>query len=308
MYNKISDKKYLIVIVGATAVGKTSLSIQLAKHFETEIVSADSRQLYQEMNIGTAKPSAEELAEVKHYFINSHSIFQNYNVGNYEVDALGILDQIFAKHSVAILAGGSGLYVKAVCEGMDDMPESQPKTREKLMQRWQEEGLAVLLKELKALDPIYYEQVDRANPHRIIRALEVCLISGQPFSSFHKQEKAERPFEIIKIGLERPREEIYARIELRMDQMIAQGLKEEAQNFLPYQKHPALQTVGYQEIFGYFNQEYDWEETVRLLKRNSRRYAKRQLTWFHKDQSIQWFPAEAYEEILSFILRQMDKN
>lgn len=302
----MSKKKYLLVIVGATAVGKTSLSLRLAQHFQAEIVSADSRQFYKEMNIGTAKPSLEEQALVKHHFINSHSIQEAYNVGTFEQEALQILEQIFAQHSLAILVGGSGLYVRAICEGLDNMPESQAEVRETLVQQWKEEGLTPLLDELKKVDPNYYESVDRANPHRIIRALEVYRISGQTFSSFRQQAAPERPFESIKIGLERPREEIYARIELRMDQMLAQGLREEAESLLPYQGHPALQTVGYQEIFGFLNQAYDWEETVRLLKRNSRRYAKRQLTWFHKDPEIQWFPAEAYDAILNYLLQKMN--
>jgi tRNA dimethylallyltransferase len=304
----MSEKKYVIVLAGPTAVGKTDLSLKLAKYYDTEIISADSRQFYKELNIGTAKPSVEELAEVKHHFINSHSITTAYNVGQYEVDALQVIEKLFQKKKVAILTGGSGLFIKAVCEGMDKMPEVDKMLRAELAQRFEKEGLERLAEELQKLDPEYYETVDKQNPHRIMRALEVCLSTGKPFSSFRTQHKASRPFEIIKIALERPRQELYQRIDLRMDYMIAQGLLEETKNLQNYQHHNALQTVGYQEIFAYLKGEYDWEEAVRLLKRNSRRYAKRQMTWFKKDTEFHWFSAIEEEKIWAFLAQTLTQK
>ncbi|KAA9332708.1 tRNA (adenosine(37)-N6)-dimethylallyltransferase MiaA [Adhaeribacter soli] len=300
-----SPAKFLIVIAGPTAVGKTDLSIRLAKHFDTVILSADSRQFFREMHIGTAKPTPEEQQGVKHYFIDSHSISEEYNAGQFEADALEILDRVFQEKDIAILVGGSGLYVRALCEGMDEMPEVASEIRESLNKRLEEEGLEVLVQELEKLDPEYYAQVDKANPQRVVRALEVCLASGKPYSWFRSQQKKERPFQIIKIGLARDREELYQRIDLRMDLMLKQGLLEEAKALLPYKNHQALQTVGYSEIFDFLEGKYDWEETVRLLKRNSRRYAKRQLTWFRKDQGFKWFEASQENEILAYIEAEM---
>ena len=297
----MNKKNHLIVIAGPTAVGKTALSIRIAQYFKTEIVSADSRQFYRELHIGTAKPEPEELAQVKHHLINSHGIDTNYNVGQYEQDVLGILGNLFEHHHQVLLVGGSGLFVKAICEGLDQMPEVDLKIREQLTKTWQSEGLEVLLQELKKLDAEYYQIVDQANPHRIIRALEVCRSSGLPYSSFRQKKPKSRSFQCIKIGLERPREELYQRIELRMDMMLAQGLVEEAKSLLAYADHNALQTVGYQEVFGYLKEAYDYEEMVRLLKRNSRRYAKRQFTWFNRDQEMTWFHPEKEEEIIKFI-------
>jgi tRNA dimethylallyltransferase len=297
----LNSSPTLIVVVGATAVGKTETAIRLAEYFKTEIISADSRQFYRELTIGTAKPSNEELQRAKHHFIDSHSITENYTVGQFENDALMVLESIFQHRSVAILAGGSGLFVKILCDGMDEIPETDPEIRVQLIAELADSGLKPLLEELKIKDLDYYEEVDKANPQRILRALEVCRSTGLPFSSFRTQKKVKRPFNIIKIGLTRPREELYARIDARMDAMIAQGLLEEAKSLLPFQSHNALQTVGYQEIFAFLNGEYDWEEAVRLLKRNSRRYAKRQLTWFRKDTDIQWFEADKFEDILRFL-------
>ena len=297
----MNKKNHLIVIAGPTAVGKTALSIRIAQYFNTEIISADSRQFYRELHIGTAKPEVGELAQVKHHLINSHSINTYYNVGQYEQDVIEILDELFQHRNQVLLVGGSGLFVKAVCEGLDQMPEVDFRIREQLIQTWQREGLEVLLQELEKSDPEYYQKVDQANPHRIIRALEVCRSSGLTYSSFRQQKPISRPFQCIKIGLERPREELYQRIELRMDTMLAQGLVEEAKSLLAYADHNALQTVGYQEVFGYLNQEYDYEEMVRLLKRNSRRYAKRQFTWFNRDQEMTWFHPEKEGEVIKFI-------
>ncbi|MBC5772537.1 tRNA (adenosine(37)-N6)-dimethylallyltransferase MiaA [Pontibacter sp. KCTC 32443] len=294
--------KYLIVVVGPTSVGKTDLCVQLAKHFHTDVVSADSRQFFREMNIGTAKPSPEEQQGITHHFVDSHTIAEDYNAGAYEQDALNLLEQLFKKHDVVILTGGSGLYVRALCEGMDEMPETDSALREQLAATLEAEGIAPLLAQLQVLDPVYYNQVDQANPQRVIRALEVCLSSGQPYSSFRKSERVERPFQIVKIGLTRDRQELYNRIDQRMDLMLQQGLLEEAKALFPYRSHNALQTVGYKEIFDYLEGKYDWEEAVRLLKRNSRRYAKRQLTWFTKHpEEYTWFHPQQWDEIVSFI-------
>ncbi|OJJ18323.1 tRNA (adenosine(37)-N6)-dimethylallyltransferase MiaA [marine bacterium AO1-C] len=300
-------KKTLLVVLGPTAVGKTELCIRLAQHFDTEIVSADSRQFYREMAIGTAKPTPEEQAEAPHHFIDSHSITQNYNVGDYEKDALACLDEIFSRKNFAILTGGSGLYLQVVTDGMDDMPEVNPEIRERLMQQVETEGLENLLTQLEQLDPDYYAKVDKANPHRVVRALEVCLSTGKSFSSFRKQTKAERPFDILKIGLERDREELYERINERVDIMLAEGLLEEVKGLYDYKDHQALQTVGYKEIFDHMDGQYDWEEAIRLLKRNTRRYAKRQMTWFRRDEEIHWFSPKELEEIVMWIEGKVHK-
>ncbi len=294
-------RRHLIVIVGPTAIGKTALSLQMASYFDTEILSADSRQFYKEMNIGTAKPSPKELASVRHHFIDSHSIREGYSVGKYEEDAIQLLNELFLTKQVLLLLGGSGLYIKAICEGLDEMPETKPEIREQLKQQYQKEGLETLQIQLKNLDPAHYESVDLQNPHRVIRALEVCLSTGKPYSSFRTEQKTERDFQIHKIGLERPREELYQRIESRVDEMLAQGLLEEVKNLSDWKSAQALQTVGYTEIFGYLEGKYDWEEAIRLLKRNSRRYAKRQMTWFKKDQEIKWFHPSETATILAYL-------
>lgn len=299
---------FLIVVVGPTAVGKTDLCVRLAKHLQTEIISADSRQFYKEMSIGTAKPTAEEQQGVPHHFVDSHHITEEYNAGAYEQDALQLSKALFKEHKAVILTGGSGLYVRAISEGMDEMPETDPAIREQLTALYQEQGLQPLLEQLQQADPSYFARVDKANPQRVIRALEVCLSSGQPYSSFRKQEQQERPFQLIRIGLNRDRQELYNRIDQRMDLMLAQGLLEEARSLYPYRHHNALQTVGYKELFDYLEGKYDWEEAVRLLKRNSRRYAKRQLTWFHKYPDYTWFHPDQWEEIVAFIKRQIQEK
>ena len=302
MNNSYSGKdKILLVIAGPTAVGKTDLCLRLAKHFNTVIVSADSRQFYKEMNIGTAKPSAAELAEVKHYFINSHYITQSYTSGAYEADVLTLLDNLFRDKNIIILTGGSGLYIRAVCEGLDEMPAVNPDVRLHLNTALAQRGLPYLLEELQRLDPDYYEEVDRANSQRVSRALEVCYSSGQAYSSFRVGGRLKRPFKIIKIGLNRERQELYHRIDTRMDDMLASGLVEEAKALYPYRAHNALQTVGYKEIFDYLEEKQDWPETERLLKRNSRRYAKRQLTWFTRDLAFKWFHPEDWAGLLAYI-------
>ncbi len=304
----MTKKKYLIVVLGPTAVGKTDLSLHLAQDLSTEIISADSRQFYREMQIGTAKPTPDELAQVKHHLVNSHSIQEDYSVGQYELDAIQIISDLHQQNDYVLLVGGSGLYIQAVCEGMDAMPAVDPQLREALIQKKDQEGVAALLEQLQSLDPIYYETVDKANPQRVIRALEVSLATGKPYSSFRQKKEVKRDFESIKIGLNRPREELYQRINQRMDQMIAAGLFEEAKLLYPYKEQNALQTVGYQEIFDYLEGKYDQEEAIRLLKRNSRRYAKRQLTWFRKDETIEWFAPEHYTAIKAYLEKKLGRT
>ncbi|TDQ18574.1 tRNA dimethylallyltransferase [Algoriphagus boseongensis] len=299
------DKKFLILVVGPTAVGKTDLCIKLAKKFNTEIISCDSRQFYREMNLGTAKPSSQELAEVKHHLVNSLSIQDDYDVKRFEQEALGILDKLFSKKNVVIMTGGSGLFADAVTEGLDDMPDLAPEVRELVIKEYQEKGLEWLQQEVEKGDPEYFAQVDRQNPQRLMRALEILRGTEKKFSSFRVKRKVERPFTTLKIGLDRDREELYSRIDQRMDQMIAQGLFEEAESLFEYRVFNALQTVGYTEIFGYLEGNYDRDEAIRLLKRNSRRYAKRQLTWFRRDEQIQWFHPEQTEEIIQWVATQI---
>lgn len=291
-----------MILAGPTAVGKTSLSVQLAKRFQTEIISADSRQFYKEMEIGTAKPTKEEMDRIPHYFINSHSIQEEYNVGQFEKDVLNLLNELFQKHDVVFVVGGSGLYVKALCEGIDDMPAIPFEIRQKLNAEFEQFGIEYLQKQVVESDSEYFEIVDQQNPQRLIRALELYRATGKNMSYFRAQEKqVERPFNIIKIGLERPRKELYDRINLRMDQMIAEGLFEEAEQLYPFKNLNALQTVGYSEIFGFLDNEYDREEAIRLLKRNSRRYAKRQMTWFKKDSEFVWFSAEDKAKVIDYL-------
>lgn len=293
--------KLLLVIAGPTAVGKTSLCVRLAKTLQTDVVSADSRQLYRELNIGTAKPTAEEMQDVRHHFIDSHSILEPVSAGQYEREALVVLDELFQKKDVVILSGGTGLYIDAVCFGLDDVPQADPELRAELMQRLETEGLELLKQQLRELDPVYAETADLQNSQRVVRALEVVLSSGKPYSSFRKKESAPRPFRTVFIALDRPRDELYTRIDRRMDEMLAHGLLEEVRSLLPYRQLMALQTVGYKEVFGYLDGDYDYVEMVRLLKRNSRRYAKRQLTWFRNQGNYNWFGADEAEEILKLV-------
>lgn len=288
--------KTLLVIAGPTAVGKTAFCIQLAKSLNTDVVSADSRQLYRELTIGTAKPSLEEMDGVRHHFINSHSILDPVNAGRYERECLEVLNELFKKKDVVILSGGTGLYINAVCFGLDDMPTVDPALRELLLARLQQEGLGKLQQELRLLDPVYAETADLQNPVRVTRALEVCLSTGEPYSSFRKRHTIERPFQSVLVALDRPRDELYTRIDARMDAMLAAGLLDEVRALVPYRRLPALQTVGYQEVFPFLDGLYEYDEMVRLLKRNSRRYAKRQLTWFRNQGSYEWvYPEEGYK-------------
>ena len=297
----VNGAKKLIVVVGPTAVGKTAVAIQLALALKTEILSADSRQIYTELEIGTAKPSASELQLVPHHFINTKSIKEEYDAGQFGRDALDLLSQLFKKADTAILCGGSGLYVKAVCEGFDDMPVVPPGIREQIIKEYQEKGLSWLQTKVGEVDPDYFAQVDVKNPQRLMRALELNYASGKSLNELRNRKKTDHPFSIVKIGLELERETLYSRIDQRMDAMIASGLFEEAKKFYPMRNLNALQTVGYQEIFGYLDGLYDREEAIRLLKRNSRHYAKRQMTWFKKDKEVNWFMADKVDGIYELI-------
>ncbi len=276
------------MIVGPTAVGKTALSIELAQKLNTEIISADARQIFTELEIGTAKPSFAQLNEVKHHFINTKSIQEAYDAATFGREALERINQLFETYNHVILCGGSGLYIKALLEGFDEMPNVPPAIRESINQQYKINGLGWLQHEVQRLDPDYFHLVDQMNPHRLIRALELNYFSGKPMAYFRQKKKKELPFEVIKIGLELPREELFARIDQRMDDMIEQGLFEEAARFYEHKNLNALQTVGYQEIFDFMDGLYDKEEAIRLLKRNTKRYAKRQITWFKKDREISW--------------------
>lgn len=304
----MNGKKTLIVITGPTAAGKTALSVALAAKLGTEVVSADSRQIFREMNIGTAKPSATELALIRHHFINSHSIAEDYDAAQYGSDAMDMIRLLFVKHHTVILCGGSGLYIKAVCEGFDDIPAVSPAIREGLVAQYRLEGLGWLQNKMLEIDPQHLATIDKQNPHRLIRALEVKIGTGMSIAAFHRKEKLKHDFDIIKIGLELNRDELYERIDKRMDAMIAAGLFEEAKGLYPFKKNQALQTVGYQEIFDFMDGKNDYDETVRLLKRNSRHYAKRQLTWFKRDPDIKWFNAHTTDEIITWVLRTVPAN
>lgn len=289
-------------MAGPTAVGKTALCVQLAKTLQTDVVSADSRQLYRELTIGTAKPSLADMDGVRHHFIDSHTVVDPVNAGRYERECLALLNELFRKNNTVILSGGTGLYINAVCFGLDDMPAVDPLLRERLFVRLQTEGLDVLKNELRLLDPVYAQTADLQNPVRVTRALEVCLTTGKPYSSFRQKQVVNRPFRSVLVALERPRDELYARIDARMDAMLAAGLVDEVRSLLPYRHLSALQTVGYQEVFPYIDGTYEYDEMVRLLKRNSRRYAKRQLTWFRNQGNYTWVNPDNSEKALKSIM------
>lgn len=303
-----TDPKYLILVLGPTAVGKTDLCLKLAKKFKTEILSCDSRQFYREMNRGTAKPSLLELAEIPHHFINNLSIFDPYDVRKYEEEALELLEKLYQKHTLVLLTGGSGLFADVVVNGMDAIPEVNSEIREEIIKEYQSKGLSWLQEAVNEVDPEFFAQVDRRNPQRLMRALEICRGTGLKFSSFRTKNKVKRPFEVIKIGLDRPREELYQRIDNRMEEMLSQGLIEEAESLFEKKGLNALQTLGYTEIFDFLEAKYDKEELIRLLKRNSRRYAKRQLTWFRRDPLIHWFHPSEEQEIFTFLEHQIALN
>ncbi len=299
---------YLIVIVGPTAIGKTKLSIDLAKHFNANILSCDSRQFYKEMNIGTAVPTKEELNTTKHYFIQSKSIFNSYNVGQYERDAIDLLKNLYQKLNIAILVGGSGLYVDAVLNGLDYFPDVNPEIRENLNNQLKNKGLKYLQQHLKSLDLESYQNIEIDNPHRVIRALEICIGSGKKYSSFKNKTKVKRNFKPILIGLTTNRETIYNSINQRVDKMMEAGLLNEAKHLYQYKNLNALQTVGYKELFNYFDEQYSLDFAISEIKKNTRRFAKRQGTWFRKNKDINWFDFANTQEIIPFIENKMKKN
>ncbi len=296
-----SKRGTLIVVVGPTGSGKSALAVELAKHYHAPIISTDSRQLFRGMAIGTAQPTEEELAAATHYFIADREVEDEFNCGRYEVEALALLERLFAEHRYVVAVGGSGLYVQALCEGMDALPEADDALREELKQRLDSEGLEVLVEELRRLDPEYVEVVDRQNQARVLRALEVCITTGERYSVLRRGAVAERPFNIVKIGTDMPRDVLYDRINRRVDMMVAEGLVEEVRALEPKRDLNSLQTVGYRELFDYFDGKCSMVEAIELIKRNSRRYAKRQMTWFRRDSSIAWFSPSAIEAIINYI-------
>lgn len=290
-------QKTLIVVVGPTAIGKTEICLEMAEFLNTEIISADSRQIYKELNIGTAKPSAEEMQRVSHHFIGTKSIHEYYTAGMYELEVLDTLDTLFEQYNQVLMTGGSGLYIDAVCKGIDELPRIDPQIRNNLLEQYKKEGIESLRQDLKKLDPASYEQVDLKNPKRILKALEVTIMTGIPYSSHLTKPHKKRPFRIVKFGLNRDRSELYRIINHRVDQMINEGLVEEAHELHPHKELNALNTVGYKELFDYFEGKISLERAIELIKRNSRRYAKRQLTWFSRDKEIQWFHPEEKDKL-----------
>ena len=294
-----NQPKTLIVVVGPTAIGKTALGIKLAKYFNTEIISADSRQFFKEMEIGTAVPSKEELAAVPHHFIQNLSIHNSYSVGQFEKDALEKINLLFEKKDIVVVVGGSGLYIDAICKGLDDFPDTSPEVKSQLNTIYENKGLEKLTKLLQEKDPETYQSIDLNNHRRVLRALEVCLSTGKPYSSFLNTKKRQRPFQCIKIGIQAPREIIYQRINLRVDLMMQAGLLQEVKGLLPYKKLNALNTVGYKELFDFFEEKCDLEKSIEEIKKHTRRFAKRQLTWLRRDPDIIWV---THQENISTII------
>ncbi|MBB5619673.1 tRNA dimethylallyltransferase [Pedobacter cryoconitis] len=303
----MAKNKTLIVIAGPTAIGKTALAITLAQHFTTEIISADSRQFFKEMSIGTAKPHADELAAAKHHFIDSHSINTFFSTGDFEKQALGLLDEIFTRHDLAIMVGGSGLYLDAVTKGLDELPDTDMEIRSQLNQLFETEGLEPIKAKLEAADPEYYAKVDQANTQRLIRGLEFFLSTGKKVSSFLTNSKKERSFNIIKIGLNMERPLLYERINHRVDVMLEEGLLEEVKSLKDYRELNALKTVGYAELFDYLDGTITYDIAVDKIKQNTRRFAKRQLTWFRRDTQIHWFSPDQSAEVINFLEESIKK-
>jgi len=293
--------KTLIVVTGPTAVGKTALCLEIAKHYGIPVVNADSRQIYRELKIGTAAPTEAEQRQVRHYFVGTLGLEDYYSASMYEEQAMAVLGELFQTSDVALLSGGSMMYIDAVCNGIDDIPTVDDVTRETLKRRLAEEGLESLCEQLRQLDPEHYEIVDRKNPRRVVHALEICLMTGQTYTSFRKNERKQRPFQIVKIGLNRPREELYERINRRVDLMMEQGLLDEARRLYPQRHLNALNTVGYKEMFACLDGIWTLEEAVERLKGNTRRYARKQLTWYKKDPEVRWFSPDETETIINYI-------
>ncbi len=309
------SKQTLIVITGPTAVGKTSLTLELAQYFGTPVINADSRQIYRELKIGTASPTEQQLQLVKHYFVGNRSIHDYYNASMYEEDVLTLLQtlhhtpsELSLNDSVNLLSGGSMMYIDAVCNGIDDIPTIHEDIREEMKKRYAEEGLEALCEDLKRMDPEHYAIVDRQNHRRVIHALEVCYQTGLTYTSFRTQQKKQRPFRMIKIGLYREREELYDRINRRVDQMMLDGLLDEAQTYYDQRHLNALNTVGYKEIYEYMDHRWTLDEAVERIKGNTRRYARKQLTWYKRDPLVRWFHPEQKDDILNYILQQLQQQ
>lgn len=294
----------LIVLIGPTGVGKTELSLRIAEQFGTSIVSSDSRQLYADLKIGTAAPTPEQLARVPHHFVGTLQLTDYYSAAQYETEVLNLLDTLFLEKEVVVMTGGSMMYVDAVCKGIDDIPTVDDETRKLMLERYETEGLEHLCAELKLLDPEYYHIVDLKNPKRVIHALEICYMTGKTYTSFRTQKKKERPFRIIKIGLTRDREELYERINRRVDIMMEEGLLEEAKAVYPYKHLNSLNTVGYKEMFKYLDGEWELPFAIDKIKQNSRIYSRKQMTWFKRDEEIQWFHPDRQEEIIGYLLEK----
>lgn len=301
MIFKKDKNKTLVVLLGPTGVGKTEISLRMAEHFGCPIVSSDSRQFYRELKIGTAAPTEALLARVKHYFIGTHSIHDEYSAGQYELDVMTLLEELFQQHDVVMLVGGSMMYIDAVCNGMDDIPSVDPETREFWMNEFAEKGLEFIQSELFRLDPKHYQEVDLLNYKRVLHALEICTITGKPYSEIRTGQRKERPFEIVKIGLNRPRPELYERINLRVEEMMREGLLEEARQFYEFRHLNTLNTVGYKELYAYMDGTWPLDFAVNMIQQDSRRYAKRQMTWFNRDKETSWFHPDDEELIFSYL-------
>lgn len=304
----MNQQQNLIVLVGPTGVGKTELSLAIAEHLSTDIISADSRQLYEKLKIGTAAPTPQQLARVKHHLVGTLELTDYYSAAKYEAEVLTLLQDLFQKHPTYLLTGGSMMYVDAVCKGIDDIPTVDKLTRETLLKRHKEEGLDQLVGELKLLDPTYYDRVDLKNHKRVLHALEICYMTGKPYSSFLTQEHKQRPFNIIKIGLERDRQELYDRINLRVHEMIKDGLVDEVKQVIEHKELNSLNTVGYKEIIQYLEGEWSLEFAIQKIQQNSRNYAKKQMTWFKRDQDIKWFHPDEKAAILEYIDNQLKRS
>lgn len=304
----MNSKPTLIVLIGPTGIGKTDLSLNIAEHYNTEIISADSRQLYADLKIGTAAPTPEQLARVKHHFVGTLQLTDYYSAAQYEAEVMKKLDELFKKHSVIVLTGGSMMYIDAVCKGIDDIPTVDEETRKTLMQHYENVGLERLCAELKILDPEYYDIVDKKNPKRVIHALEICYMTGQTYTSFRTSQTKERPFNIIKVGLRREREELYARINKRVDIMMEDGLLEEAKSVYQYKDLNSLNTVGYKEMFKYLDGEWELPFAIEKIKQNSRIYSRKQVTWFKRDTDITWFHPDDTDNIMSFIEERLNAD
>lgn len=299
-------KPVLIVLIGPTGVGKTELSLSIAEHYHTSVISSDSRQLYKDLKIGTAAPTPAQLARVPHYFVGTLELTDYYSAAQYETEVLKKLDELFQAHPVVVMTGGSMMYVDAVCKGIDDIPTVDKDTRELMIHRYETEGLDQLCAELRVLDPEYYRIVDLKNPKRVIHALEICYMTGKTYTSFRTRTQKERPFRIVKVGLTREREELYQRINQRVDEMMKEGLLEEAKRVYPYRQLNSLNTVGYKEIFKYLDGEWDLPFAIEKIKQNSRIYSRKQMTWFKRDAEITWFHPEQKEEVLQFLDNQIN--